>query len=149
MGDTSVTEMHVNALFNKSALETIKMGSKTTVVHCTLPNGFTIVESSSCVDPANYNHELGQNLCFRRIKDKIWELEGYLLQQEKYEESLEAKIKPIEPVESEQPQAVVHEGLPGDPVIEESQKPVKPDMSETVTDGGQSVQLEKGPHTEE
>ena len=53
---------------------------KTTVVYMRLPNGFVIVESSSCVDPANYDEEIGIDICMDKIEDKIWELEGYRLQ---------------------------------------------------------------------
>lgn len=56
------------------------MGENTTVVRCVLRNGFTIVESSSCVDPANYSVETGMQICLDKIKDKIWELLGFLLQ---------------------------------------------------------------------
>jgi len=120
MSDISITETHINALFNQSSLEDIRIGKKTTVVCCTLPNGFNIVESSSCIDPENYRHDIGKNLCFRRIKDKMWELEGYLLQQEKYEAILEPKVKPIEgqdcSITGSQSQAFEYPG----PVSEES-----------------------------
>jgi len=56
------------------------MGEKTTVVKVTMLNGFEIVESSSCVDPANYDEELGRKICMERIRNKIWELLGFLLQ---------------------------------------------------------------------
>lgn len=60
--------------------ETHTMGDATTVVRCVLRNGFVIVESSSCVDPANYSEEMGTEICLNKIKDKIWELLGFLLQ---------------------------------------------------------------------
>ena len=60
--------------------ETITMGDRTTVVRCVLRNGFEIVESSACVDPRNYSEELGQKICMEKIKDRIWELLGFLLQ---------------------------------------------------------------------
>lgn len=60
--------------------ETKTMGNRTTVVRCVLRNGFEIVESSSCVDPKNYSEEMGHDICMRKIKDKIWELLGFLLQ---------------------------------------------------------------------
>lgn len=60
--------------------ETTTMGECTTVVRCALKNGFTIVESSSCVDPKNYSEKIGKEICIRKIKDKIWELLGFLLQ---------------------------------------------------------------------
>lgn len=63
-----------------SYTETITLGDRTTVVRCVLRNGFEIVESSSCVDPKNYSKEYGAKICMERIKNKIWELLGFLLQ---------------------------------------------------------------------
>lgn len=57
-----------------------RMGEKTTVVQAILKNGFVITDSSSCVDPANYNHEIGFQICQGRIKNQIWNLLGFTLQ---------------------------------------------------------------------
>ena len=59
---------------------------KCTVVSCRLPNGFVIVESSACVSPENYDEDMGAEICFDKIADKILELEGYRLQQWLWEE---------------------------------------------------------------
>lgn len=53
---------------------------KITIVIATLKNGFTIVESSACVDPANYDEKIGADICKERITDKIWNHLGFLLQ---------------------------------------------------------------------
>jgi len=53
---------------------------KITIVVATLRNGFTIVESSACVDPANYSEEMGKEICIEKIKDKVWNHLGFLLQ---------------------------------------------------------------------
>lgn len=63
-----------------SYTEIYTLGDRTTVVRCVLRNGFEIVESSSCVDPKNYSEEMGHDICMGKIKDKIWELLGFLLQ---------------------------------------------------------------------
>ncbi len=60
--------------------DTQTMGDRTTVVRCVLRNGFEIVEASSCVDPKNYSEKMGHEICMNKIKDKIWELLGFLLQ---------------------------------------------------------------------
>ena len=60
--------------------ETKTMGTKTTVVRCVLRNGFEIVESTGCVDEKNYSEKIGYEICMGKIKDKIWELLGFLLQ---------------------------------------------------------------------
>ena len=60
--------------------ETVTMGGKTTVVRAVLKNGFEIVESSSCVSAENYDEKLGEEICMKRIRNKVWELLGFLLQ---------------------------------------------------------------------
>jgi len=80
MSEIKVTEARIDSIMEKTDFQVEMMGNKTTVVMATLPNGFVIVESSSCVDPKNYNQELGVKLCKERIRDRLWMLEGYLLQ---------------------------------------------------------------------
>jgi len=74
----SVGEKMVNDFI--AIIDTRTIGDRTTVVMCTLRNGFIITESSSCVDPANYSQKIGEEICMGKIKDKIWELLGFLLQ---------------------------------------------------------------------
>ncbi len=80
MKKNTVTQEQISAIMAASSIVTLKVGEKSTVVCVTLPSGFVIIESSSCVDPENYDHELGSNLCLKKIEDKIWMLEGYKLQ---------------------------------------------------------------------
>lgn len=53
---------------------------KQCIVIAQLRNGFTIIGESACVDPNNYDEEIGHSLAMKRISDKLWELEGYSLQ---------------------------------------------------------------------
>ncbi|NFR85678.1 hypothetical protein FDE85_02540 [Clostridium botulinum] len=53
---------------------------KITIVIATLVNGFTIVESSACVDIKNYNEKIGAEICKERIKNQVWNHLGFLLQ---------------------------------------------------------------------
>jgi hypothetical protein len=86
-----VTQEDINDIINKSIINASTVGEKTTFVRVTLPNGFEMTESSSCVDPANYNFELGKKLCLENIKRKLWMLEGYVLQQRLYENKVNQK----------------------------------------------------------
>ena len=61
-------------------LEVEKFGEKTTIVKAVLQNGFVLVEHSSCVDPVNFDMELGKKICMERIESKIFELLGFKLQ---------------------------------------------------------------------
>lgn len=80
----TITKEQIEKLLENCKFESVKMGTKTTVLLCTLPNGFEIAESSACVDPKNYLHELGMRVCRDRIINRIWQLEGYRLQTEVY-----------------------------------------------------------------
>lgn len=60
--------------------DTMTLGIKTTVVRATLKNGFEIIETSGCVDEANYDVGVGEESCLERIKSKVWEYLGFLLQ---------------------------------------------------------------------
>lgn len=53
-----------------------------------LENGFTVTGESACVHPANFNESTGREIAFKNARDKIWELEGYLLKQRLFEEKL-------------------------------------------------------------
>lgn len=77
----AVDDEYVDWLIENSEINVITAHGKCTVVTCQLPSGFVIVESSSCVDPKNYDKNLGVEICMKRIKDKIYELEAYHLQQ--------------------------------------------------------------------
>lgn len=80
MKKNTVTQEHIDAIVEDSELFVTSVYGKTVIVACKLPNGFVIVEASSCVDPANFDLRTGRDICIDRIKDRLWELEGYLLQ---------------------------------------------------------------------
>ena len=79
-----INNHHVENILDRSEVSVIKAFDKCTIVACKLPNGFVIVESSSCIDPKNYNSKIGIENCMKRIKNKIYELEGYKMQDEYY-----------------------------------------------------------------
>lgn len=62
----------------------IEFGKPVTYVTVQMLNGFTIRESTTCVDPENYDEEIGKKICLNKIKDKVWFLLGYSLQEKLY-----------------------------------------------------------------
>ena len=80
MSNVKVTQEQVDKLFNEADLNEQVVFHKCLIISVKLKNGFVIVESSACVDPKNFDIEIGREICCNRIKDKIWELEGYNLQ---------------------------------------------------------------------
>lgn len=59
-------------------------GKPCTYVTVRMKNGFTLRESTTCVDPANYDEEIGKEICLKRIENQIWFLLGYQLQEDLY-----------------------------------------------------------------
>lgn len=80
-----ITLEHINNILDNTKFEVDEKHGKLTIVTALLPNGFTVTESSGCVDPVNYDKNIGIEICKRKITDKIWYLEGYCLQQKLYE----------------------------------------------------------------
>lgn len=46
-----------------------------------LKNGYSVLGESACASPENFNAELGQKIARDNAKNKIWQLEGYLLKE--------------------------------------------------------------------
>ena len=63
-----------------------EFGKPCTYVTVRMKNGFTLRESTTCVDPANYSEETGKKICLKHIEDKVWFLLGYALQEKAYKE---------------------------------------------------------------
>ena len=77
----TVTRDQVNEILTNSKYEVFhKVFGKQCIVVALLPNGFTVVGESACVDPNNYVESIGEELARKRIEERIWELEGYKLQ---------------------------------------------------------------------
>ena len=86
MSDIKVTQAEIDLLLNSADVQVRTEFGKCTVVTVRLRNGFILTESSACVDPANYDAELGKRLCLQHIENRLWELEGYALQKRTDEE---------------------------------------------------------------
>ncbi len=54
---------------------------KTMICELTLMNGYTVRGEASTVSKANFDDEIGREISFEKARDKIWQLEGYLLQE--------------------------------------------------------------------
>jgi hypothetical protein len=64
---------------------------KVMVCELTLRNGFTVRGEAAVVSKENFNEDIGRKISRENARDKIWELEGYLLQQRLYDELVEAQ----------------------------------------------------------
>lgn len=50
-----------------------------TVCQITLDNGYSVRDESVCVNPENYNQEIGEKIAYDRAFSKLWVLFGFLL----------------------------------------------------------------------
>jgi hypothetical protein len=57
---------------------------KTTICMLSMENGYTIKGISACVDPANFDFEIGRKYAFDDAVRQVWPLEGYLLAEKIY-----------------------------------------------------------------
>lgn len=83
--ENRVKQEEIDAILDASEITAEDKFDCMTVVYCKLPNGFILTESSACIDPANYDVEVGVNICMKRIESKLWQLEGYRKMCENYE----------------------------------------------------------------
>lgn len=65
---------------------------RTIICQLTLKNGYTIDGKSACVSKENFNQEIGNKIARQNAKEKIWELEGYLLREKLYQAELDEKF---------------------------------------------------------
>lgn len=82
----AITEEYIKDIMENSEFEVCTVFGKCTMVACRLPNGFVVTESSACVNPEDYDENIGFDNCYKKIMDKVWELEAYRLQQWLWEE---------------------------------------------------------------
>ena len=76
-----VTHKQINTLLDEAEFKVFhKVFDKQCIVIAKLRNGFTIVGGSACIDPKNYDEEIGFELACKQIENKLWELEGYAIQ---------------------------------------------------------------------
>lgn len=80
MSNIKVSKERIEHLMKTATYEVRTVFGKCTIVAAKLENGFIITESSACVDPANYDAAMGERICKDKIRDRLWELEGYALQ---------------------------------------------------------------------
>lgn len=66
------------------SLVTSQIDEKTTLVTAETITGFRQHEVSSCVDPVNYDQEIGEKICKKRIEDMLWKCLGFVLQWANY-----------------------------------------------------------------
>lgn len=76
---SKVTEKMVNEFITDLRAKTLD-DEKTLFLEAQLRTGFTQYETSSCVDPINYDPTIGKDICLKRVKNTVWMCLGFLVQ---------------------------------------------------------------------
>ena len=63
---------------------TVLPSGKAMVCELILRNGFSVRGESACVSKDNFNEEIGKKISRDDARNKVWMLEGYLLQENIY-----------------------------------------------------------------
>lgn len=78
---TTVTLADIQAKVKKTTY-TILPDTTTTVCQLHMENGYVILGTAACVDPAKFNQAVGEKFAYEDAINKAWPLEGYLLAEE-------------------------------------------------------------------
>ena len=84
-GQNRITPDFLKAQIKKDGIRFTRLGD--TLTHCTITvkNEFTFTGESACVDPANYNQEIGEKIAFDNAFDEMWGPYGFALAQHLFE----------------------------------------------------------------
>lgn len=99
----TVTEADIDALLDKSITEGWIVWGREMHVSFMLESGFTVTGRYACVDPATFDVELGKTYCRNDAKNKLWNLEGYRLQNHLYELGELPRYGGYSPIQAGQP----------------------------------------------
>lgn len=75
-----VTAQHIDSVITQQQYHVFP-GTGVTVCCLTLANGYSVVGSSAPASRANYDKAIGEKLARSAARDRIWDLEGYLLRE--------------------------------------------------------------------
>ena len=80
-----LTPAAIDAVIKDKTFTNLPSG-KCVICEITLLNGYTVRGESACVSPENFDQEIGNEIAFTNARDKIWQLEGYLLQEKLFQD---------------------------------------------------------------
>ena len=88
--DSIPNKLSVEAIESKIAKTDLLRVPDTTTTICVLhlENGYVVTGNSACIDPKEFSEEIGASIAYENALNKVWELEGYLLAQRRFEAGL-------------------------------------------------------------
>ena len=70
MSEIRVTKERVDHLMGTAEKQAMVCYAKHMILIAKLENGFVIETSSGCVDPKNFDEEIGEEICTKKLEDK-------------------------------------------------------------------------------
>lgn len=86
-----VTKEYIEHRITDTLFTTLIEGSTVTICQLTIDNGYSVRGESACVDPTNYNKDLGEHYSYENAFKKLWPLFGFLLAEKMYHDKLLAQ----------------------------------------------------------
>lgn len=80
--ETKVTQNDIDKLLDSAEVVEFIAFDKVLIAVYRFPTrgGFTIVGTGACVNPANFDVEIGRKVARQDASNQLWRLEGYVLQ---------------------------------------------------------------------
>lgn len=94
----TITDRDVKFFIKK--IDNVKIGTKTTNTTLTCLTGFEVHGQASCVNPNDFDINVGANYAQIKAEDKIWEGLGFVLQWAKYGLNKDDDQTPVEDVDT-------------------------------------------------
>lgn len=82
-----LTPAHIDSVISEILYYRVP-NTTTTICSLVLENGFVVNGESAAASIENFDEQIGKKVAFDNARDKIWQLEGYLLKQKLYERKL-------------------------------------------------------------
>lgn len=79
-----LTPAHIDSVIKNISYYVVP-NTTTTICSLELMNGFVVNGESAAASKENFNEQIGREVAYNNARDKIWQLEGYLLKQKLFE----------------------------------------------------------------
>lgn len=70
-----------------------RIAETVTICQIVLDNGYSVRGESACVNPANYNQEIGERFAHDNAYNKLWPLFGFLLAEDNFRAAMAPKAE--------------------------------------------------------
>lgn len=79
-----ITKEYIQSRIKESFDDQLPSTPTVTIVTIVLDNGYSVRGESACVNPENYNKEIGVRIAYDNAFAKLWALFGFLLAEKNY-----------------------------------------------------------------